>query len=1053
MLDESADADLVLVPLPDQPSAADGQFLTRVARVLGELHHVLIFRASSSFEEVLSGGHAASTSLLPGPEDDDERFRLPPLELPRPAVLQGYMADAAAAYERALAGLDEHCLSRLHSRNVELVRQVRGALEHQLEVLEKGLAGTNARRRHTLLHRFSSSFVIDVQAAIERHQHDGVPDQQAALEGRIGAFLDQESAIGLGKGGALIVEREASELTPDPTDPAHLRRLKRRLRARAWLGRRTPRYRLAPAALERHYFDRAKRELLEGPVRRMAIESHQLAVRVGQLLCASRAGITAIVAQAVDRDSADEALLAELKRSALEPFDELIERTKGRVRARRRDLLERAHAMLQQLAADLDRLDVARLARKQRRVARGAAAELRARLLELPATFAAISAGLYERARVGLAVSAFHQRLSAIVQRQQQAAALRLRNGALRSCEELQRALRELAVAAEDVPSTVLEPPKQLPAEGEPLTPKALATELIAETEPALRDLPETATLITDGVVTALEEGREVGLETSEIALRSLAQFLVESELAAGVAEQVEPAPELETHAATVARDVTRLVAFQLAELGTLSLASSAQRAEQLRPTLDNGIERLQAEIDALRQLGERVSRRFEAQLAKVVEGSDPQRLTEAGSQLGQHRRLRQGKIAVSGAQGLARRAQGAARQAAVSLLYRGSAGVVLARTLVARERHDASLVERLRAWVRQSSPQAETLDALPFYYRQLFFGHALNESFWVGRAKELAQARRAIQTHRDGQSGILLLVGRPGSGRSALCQRIARRALEAKNVWFLPPPAAGSAEVAVFRSALGRALGGSGELDDQLQALPEHAAIVIDDLELWWERSETGLAVIDELLELIRRHGRRILFVVSVNHYTFKLLSVLRPISDQALAVIECGPLDARELGSVLTLRHGSTGLKFELGGRQEERLSSFQLARLFSRHFSYSDGSVGGALRAWITHVDKVRDRVMSVRAPRRPSAEPLDELRASWRALLIELALHRRLTAPKLARIAALPLPEIESDLEALVRAGLITRGGQGLCEIDPFVRQLVTSHFEHRSLLPA
>jgi DNA-binding HxlR family transcriptional regulator len=161
---------------------------------------------------------------------------------------------------------------------------------------------------------------------------------------------------------------------------------------------------------------------------------------------------------------------------------------------------------------------------------------------------------------------------------------------------------------------------------------------------------------------------------------------------------------------------------------------------------------------------------------------------------------------------------------------------------------------------------------------------------------------------------------------------------------------------------------------------------------------------------------------------------------------------MPASELGSVLTLRHGSTGMKFELSGRQEEQLSSLQLARLFSRHFAYARGSVGAALGSWVGHIEKVRDGVLTTRAPNIPVRDALDELRGPWRALLLQLALHRRLTLARLRRVVQQPVPELERDLDALVRSGLVTHSREGVFEINPFVHEIVLSHFELRELLP-
>lgn len=1046
---ESADANLVLVPLPDQPSEADTHFLTRAARILPELAEVLFVRASSSFEEVLSTGQSATESLLPGPAGDEDAFALPELRLPSPTALAEAASELAGHYEQILAALDEHCVARVHSQSVELVRRLRRTLERHFAPLEKSLVGANARRRRQLLNRFQSSFVMDAHEIIDAHLREGLVDQQATLEGHIEAFLDEERLVG-GQPEKLRVERERQEFRPDPEDPPHLRRFKRRQRIRSFLGRKNPRCWVPWTALRRHCFDRAVREILEPTASQLVIESHQLAVHLGTTLSGSRAGITAIIGKTADEE-VSEAALADLKQSALAPLDELIERTKGRVLEQRRELIARGHDVLQQLCDDLDRLDVARHVRKERRVPRRRDT-LRNQLGRLPKEFGEVQRKLHERAKLGLTVSSFHHRLTAIVQRQKEALTLQLRNGALRVCEDVGKALSELGSTLE-TPGASLSAPRPASRMDDRFDPKETLAALRTEVEPAIADLPESVQMLTDPTVDSLEGGHAVAAETTELSLRSLGQFLVESELLAGVYEQLDPVPEAENRAVTVARDVTRLVGFQLSELEELGLTGQDQRRDHMESAIASGLERLGAEIRGLHKLVGAVDDRFDAQLARVLEESNPSRLGDAGHALGQHRRLRQGKIAVSGAQGVLRRAEASIRQAMVSLLYQGSAGLVLARALSTREGRSASVVERLRSLVRDNSPQDTVLSAVPYYYRQLFFGQALNDSFWVGRERELARARKAVASHRSGTHGIVLVIGEPGSGKTALCQRVVTRALEQRPAVWVRPPSGGSTDPAAFHTALERALGRSGEPDELLDTQPEHAAIIIDDLEMWWERSADGFAVLDEVLALIERHGHRQLFILSINRQAFRLISQLRPIADHALSVLECGPMAARELGSILTLRHGSTGMKFEYRGKREEQLSSWQLARLFSRHFSYGGGSVGGALRSWISHVERVRDGVMTLRAPVKPNPDLLSELRAPWRALLLELLLHRRMTLARLERVAGLPVASVRSDVDALVRAGLLIRGRHELLEINPFVQPLISQHFETQGLLAA
>ena len=226
---------------------------------------------------------------------------------------------------------------------------------------------------------------------------------------------------------------------------------------------------------------------------------------------------------------------------------------------------------------------------------------------------------------------------------------------------------------------------------------------------------------------------------------------------------------------------------------------------------------------------------------------------------------------------------------------------------------------------------------------------------------------------------------------------------------------------------------------------------MVIDDLELWWERSPEGLSVVDHVLGLMQRHGRRVLFVITLGDQTLGLLDRLRPVSDRALAVLRCAPLPAEALKTVVTVRHASTGAKFSLDGEAEDDLGELRLARLFSSFFDYSGGVVGAALRAWITHVDKASGDALSVRVPRAERWEVVDELKSEWTALLLELVLHKQISPRRLARVTKTTPEELARDLDPLRRAGLLVESRQRVLEINPFVHHIVANRLRRQGLL--
>jgi RNA polymerase sigma-70 factor (ECF subfamily) len=172
--------------------------------------------------------------------------------------------------------------------------------------------------------------------------------------------------------------------------------------------------------------------------------------------------------------------------------------------------------------------------------------------------------------------------------------------------------------------------------------------------------------------------------------------------------------------------------------------------------------------------------------------------------------------------------------------------------------------VDRLLGLVEHVSPTPRTISDLPFYYRQLFLEHTVaTRDFWMPRPRVEARVETALARFRRGYEGGVLIVGDPGSGKSSLVARIAQRTTDAAVLRVAPPPHA-TADPSVFTDHLRGALGGSADAEATLGRLPFGTVVLIDDLDLWWERRAGGLEVVQHILDLIDRFGGRCLFVVT---------------------------------------------------------------------------------------------------------------------------------------------------------------------------------------------
>jgi len=391
--------------------------------------------------------------------------------------------------------------------------------------------------------------------------------------------------------------------------------------------------------------------------------------------------------------------------------------------------------------------------------------------------------------------------------------------------------------------------------------------------------------------------------------------------------------------------------------------------------------------------------------------------------------------------------------------VYRRSTGVVYAReTRAARTRTAEHAIRDLAV---RSAIAPTVLASLPVSYRNLFTGQInINESFFFGRADKVRAGAAVVTGDRSGGLRTVLVAGARGSGKTTLCQQIAIAA-GGRGHW-VTPPASGAASRQAFRDAFETALAGRGSPIQLASRLAPGSLVVIDDLDLWWERRPGGLDAIDEICELVAATGDRVGYLLSGGSPAIRLIGALRPLSRLVYADLECQPLAARSLEQVIMARHASTGLKLRLGTRSRkgrrmgwvawggDGLGSWTRARLFDAHFDYARGNVGYALRSWVAHVGGCADGVVTVRTPTPLDWDAIDDLSPPHVAVLVELVLHKTATLEKLVRTTGQPEPQVADSIAELCAIGLAVQNRRRIVQINPFVHVPVIEWLNRRQL---
>lgn len=383
-------------------------------------------------------------------------------------------------------------------------------------------------------------------------------------------------------------------------------------------------------------------------------------------------------------------------------------------------------------------------------------------------------------------------------------------------------------------------------------------------------------------------------------------------------------------------------------------------------------------------------------------------------------------------------------------LIYSRSEGIRIARQIAARG-EGGSITEQTLEVVNKVTPDQQIISALPHFYLNLFSGRSsISEDFWVRQDTEEKQIARAVEHYLEGHYGGILVVGERNSGKTALCRRIAEKYFKDNKVFHLFASGDGSCNPRDFIGMLSDVTGVPGDLPGIMNSLPHHSVIVIHDLELWWERTAEGLAVVQNILEMMATYADRAVFIVNMNPFACNLIHAVTELRERFIGVVRRIPLTSLELKNLILTRHRSSGLDFALDNGKSD-ISEIATARMFNYYFNYADGNPGVAMNAWLNSIVRVDGNRLIIKPPGLPDTEVLEQLPAEWNVILIQLILHKRMSLEKLRRVFGNEYSGLEMSLNALLRAGLIEKRPAALYALNPYVEPFVIRAFKLKDWL--
>ncbi len=371
-------------------------------------------------------------------------------------------------------------------------------------------------------------------------------------------------------------------------------------------------------------------------------------------------------------------------------------------------------------------------------------------------------------------------------------------------------------------------------------------------------------------------------------------------------------------------------------------------------------------------------------------------------------------------------------------LWFRHSQAILLKKSIEDKNKTQTTSINSIFNLIDKVSPKQEILKTLPFFYQQLFLRtYNYNNDFWKWRNTELLQIDKTIKRYYNDYSGAILIKGERFSGKTFLSQYAVHKFLPKHEKHIIKPPVTGSTDENYLKKAFTDATGIKGSYKRIFDNLKQGSVIIIEDLELWWEKSENGDTVLTKIFEIIDEYSDKNLFIVNINTYSYNTIKLINNIDRYFINIIDCKPFNAEEIKDIILFRHNSSGLKISYKNKTGEKIKLSDYAKLFAKYFNYSDGNIGVSLFYWISNISKSEQNGITIKSPQIIDSSGIENLEKEIYIILLQFLLHKRMDIPKLARVCLESEKKILSQIKYLKRTGIIVEEQSNVYTINKFI----------------
>ena len=570
----------------------------------------------------------------------------------------------------------------------------------------------------------------------------------------------------------------------------------------------------------------------------------------------------------------------------------------------------------------------------------------------------------------------------------------------------------------------------------------------------ATESFPQSIELFTEEADNMMGSNQYGDLDTMKISATSLLDYMIQNHFNGSIKAILDEIPLKAAEYQNHLIDQYRLTSYSLNanELDDFSIDSHKDEIESVFKMIESQLENIKKDREEIQSLKENYLLKIEERLQNSLNSIAIYPFIQAAGNLKQYIKQQKSKEDSSKIKEWYALAKDWTQNQFAQIWYRQSQGVILTQEILDSENDSIFHNQILRKLYRSLYASQIQFEKLPFYYRQLFMRrHNFMKEMWVERQNEMQNGHLCLDDYQRGVKGGIMIVGERYSGKSFFAQMLALEYIDQNSIITLSAPAAGSTNPKEFKDLLKIALETNTSVEQYFRMLQKKIVIVIEDLELWWEKHPEGQEVIKLIHELIRKYSSKVLFITTINIHAYKVINQINHVESNYLSVISMGAMDAKEINEMVMKRHNTSGLKFIHKKKLQEHFHTWDYAKLFNRYFNFSHGIPGIAIHAWVNNIVDIEDKTINIRYPKAVHSEAFEQLSTEHNWHLSLFVLHKNMSLDKFGRLSNYNKHEAFLEIEKMLRKGLIYKTDDNVFRINILMHHLIVQHLQNNRLL--